>query len=157
MKSRPIHFLKCLNQFRSHNPFVMAIVCHRHAMISNGQSAPPMRVTFRRWWQNNMECIADIVCKFSIRDIYSPVTGVVKVFGKLKSGNRVFRSAAMRPEQGQVFWVNAGSVTHRQQRRFELLNCGYRFWVAENLGVVCVHKWLQSDAKNKVSSTVKNK
>lgn len=129
MKLRPFQFLKCLDKFRPHNPLVMV------SLVADGQCAPPMRVTAWRWRQNNVKCIADIVCKPAIGFVHVTVAGVAKLLGVSKSGNRVIRSVAVRPEQSQVFRVNAGSVPHREQSRLELLGCGNWGWVA-----VCVHK-----------------
>jgi hypothetical protein len=131
MNSCPFHFLKCLNEFRPHNPFVMAIVCHWHAVIAIGQCAPPMQVAARDGRRNMMECIGNMMRQRAILHVDGAVIGILKFLRKLGSGNRVIRRMAMRPEKRQIFLRNANPVTHRQQSRLELLNCRYRSWVAE--------------------------
>src|ERR1017187_2535471 len=129
-KSSPFQFLQCLDKFRPHNPFVMV------SLIADGQCAPPMRVTAWRWRQNDMERIADIVREPAIGFVHVTVAGITKLLGIAKSGNRLIGRSAMRPEQRQVFRVNAGSVPHCEQGGFELR--GGRNWFRVAVGVVFV-------------------
>lgn len=72
-------------------------------LIAVGQSAPPVRLTARGWWQNAMERIADIMRKFTIGLIHVAMTGITKFLGISKRGNLEIWSAAMRPKQRQIF------------------------------------------------------
>ena len=132
---RPFPFLKHLDKLRPHNPLIMAIICHWHTIIAIGQSAPPVRFTARRWWQNNMERIADMMRQRAILSSSGDVMAVIKFFRKLLGGDGVRRSAAMEFKHGHFFLRYADSIPHGLQSSFELLGCRNWNWVT-----VCVHK-----------------
>ena len=148
MKSRPFHVLQCLDKFRPHNPFIMAVIRLRRIVVTDCKCSPPMRIAARGRRQDKVKRIADVVCQCAIRHIDGTVIWIIEFFGELESGNCVIGRTAMRPEQRQVFWGYADSVPHRQQGGLELCGCRNRLRVAIN-----VHKHLQSDAKNKGPSS----
>jgi len=146
MKSSPFHLLKRLNKFRPHNPFVKSVICYWHAVIAGRQCAPPMRLASGEL-AFVMQRIGDMVGKITIQQVCRTALGISKLFGKLRSGNRVVRCAAMRPEHCQIFWRNSDSITHSQQGSFELLDCRNRSWVAK-----FVHNLLQKQSVCMISN-----
>jgi hypothetical protein len=137
MKSNPFPFLKCLNKFRPHNPFIMPVLRHRHAIIARCQCAPPMRLASGEL-AAKVECVGEMAGKITIQQMCSTALCISEFFGKLCSSNRVFRRVAMRPEHCPFFVRNAVSVTHREQRSFELFNGCNWSWVTK-----FVHKILR--------------
>jgi len=133
--SCPFQFLQCLNEFRAHNPFVMAVIGMRYVIVTIGESAPPMGFTVRRFGKNVMECIADFMRQCAILHIGGGKIWKMKFFGKLESGNGMFRSAAMRPEKRGIRNHVINFIPHREQSGLELFNCRNRGWIAP-----CVHK-----------------